>query len=215
MLLMQMPLVGWNTDNTFDLPGGLVTIGKRSVGGHKLMFPALEGKGGSTLRFFIEPVVGGINYFIKQKPEYRDICMVGFSGGGWTTHLAAALDLRISLSIPVAGAYPLYLRDHYRGSKGDAEQILPALYEDQASWLDLYILSGYGEGRRQIQLLNQFDTCCFFGLGSKTYEAVVSDAVKKLGAGQWECVIDSSHKSHKISRWAIENVIDPALGLDG
>jgi dienelactone hydrolase len=215
VLLMQMPLVGWNTDNTFDLPGGMVTIGGRSVGGHNQMFPALEGKGGSTLRFFIEPVVAGINYFLRQQPKCRDICMVGLSGGGWTTHVAAALDSRIKLSIPVAGAYPLYLQEHYPGSKGDTEQILPALYQDRASWLDLYILSGYGKGRRQIQVLNQFDTCCFFGIGSQTYEAVVSDAVKKLGAGQWECVIDSSHQSHKISKWAVENVIDPALGAGG
>ena len=211
VLLMQMPLVGWNKDGTFDLPGGSETIKQRGTGGHNQMVSELEGKGGSSLRFFIEPVVSGINYFIKQKPKHRDICMIGLSGGGWTTHLAAALDSRIGLSIPVAGAYPLYLRDHYPGSRGDAEQVMPALYKDRATWLDLYILSGYGEGRRQIQLLNQFDTCCFFGLGSQSYEKVVGDAVKSLHRGQWECVIDSTHKSHKISEWAIEKIIAPAL----
>ena len=211
VLLMQMPLVGWNKDNTFDLPNGLVTIDRFGTAGHNQIVSKLEGKGGSSLRFFIEPVVIGINYFIRQHPKYRDICMIGLSGGGWTTHVAAAVDPRINLSIPVAGATPLYLRDHYPGSKGDQEQILPALYKDKASWMDLYILAAYGKGRRQIQLLNQFDTCCFYGIGFRTYETVVGDAVKKLRAGQWECVMDSSHKSHKISEWAIENVIDPAL----
>jgi len=211
VLLMQMPLVGWNKGGVFELPKGSGKIDQRGTGGHNQMVLALEGKGGSSLRFFIEPVVSGINYFIKQEPKYRDICMIGLSGGGWTTHLAAALDPRIGLSIPVAGAYPLYLRDYYPGSKGDAEQVLPALYEDRASWLDLYILAGHGEGRRQIQLLNQFDTCCFFGLGSKTYDTVVGNAVKSLRAGRWECVIDSTHKSHQISKWAIKKIIDPAL----
>lgn len=211
VLLMQMPLVGWNTDNTFKTPGGLVTISKRGTSGHNQMVSALEGRGGSSLRFFIEPVVMGINYFIRQYPAYGDISMIGLSGGGWTTQIAAAIDDRIKLSIPVAGSTPLYVRPHYPGSTGDKEQILPALYKDRASWLDLYILGGYGKARRQIQLFNQFDTCCFYGIGYKTYADKVSAAVKRLGQGQWTCKLDSSHRKHKISEWAIKTIIDPAL----
>ena len=213
VLLMQMPLVGWNTDNTFKTRRGTITIKERSVKGHNQMVKVLEGQGGSSLRFFIEPVVVGINYFIRQRPGYKDISMIGLSGGGWTTHIAAAVDRRIRLSIPVAGSWPLYLRIALRASKGDAEQILPALYKDRASWLDLYILGGYGEGRRQIQLLNQFDTCCFFGIGYTTYEGRVSASVKRLGQGQWECVLDASHRKHQISSWAMNTVIDKALAI--
>lgn len=210
VLLMQMPLTGWNTDNTFKTPKGMVTIDPRSVGGHNQMFSTLAEQGGSPLRFFIEPVIVGINYFVDLHDDCQDISMCGLSGGGWTTHLAAAIDARISLSIPVAGAYPLFLRPHYPGSTGDTEQILPALYEDRASWLDLYILAGDRSGRRQIQLLNQYDTCCFYGLGCHTYKGVVGLASANLG-GQWECVLDSTHKSHQISMWAIETAIEPAL----
>jgi len=209
--LMQMPLVGWNTENTFRTPRGEVTIAERSTGGHNRMVSALEGQGGSALRFFIEPVVAATNQFIRETPGYKDISMMGLSGGGWTTHMAAAVDTRIGLSVPVAGSYPLYLRPYYPGSIGDAEQLLPALYEERASWLDLYILGGYGEGRRQIQLLNQYDTCCFFGIGYTTYAGVVSDVVERFAEGCWECVLDSSHKSHVISDWAVKTVIEPAL----
>jgi len=209
--LMQMPLVGWNTENTFRTPNGEVTIGERSTAGHNRMVSVLEGQGGSALRFFIEPVVAVINYFIRETRDREDISMMGLSGGGWTTHVAAAVDTRIKLSVPVAGSYPLYLRPYYPGSIGDAEQLIPALYEERASWLDLYILGGYGEGRRQIQLLNQYDTCCFYGIGHTTYAGVVSDVVERLGEGSWECVLDSSHKSHVISDWAVRTVIDPVL----
>jgi hypothetical protein len=210
VLLMQMPLTGWNTSNTFKIPKGVVTIDQRSVGGHNQMFSILAGQGGSPLRFFIEPVIVGINHFIDLHNDFQDISMCGLSGGGWTTHVAAAIDSRISLSIPVAGAYPLFLRPYYPGSTGDTEQILPALYKDRASWLDLYILAGDLPGRRQIQLLNKYDTCCFYGVGCHTYKDIVGFASTNLG-GQWECVLDSTHKAHQISMWAIETVIEPAL----
>ena len=135
VLLMQMPLVGWNTDKTFKISEKTITVHN-----HNQLIATLEGRGGSSLRFFIEPVVVGINYFIDQNPDYQDVSMIGYSGGGWTVNIAAALDHRIRLSVPVAGSYPLYLRPYYPGSTGDAEQILPALYEERASWLDLYIL---------------------------------------------------------------------------
>ncbi len=206
--LMQMPFVGWNVQRTFALPEGTITAAT-----HNELMETLEGRGGGAQRFFLEPVVAVTNYFIAQCPGYRDISMIGLSGGGWTTHMSAALDPRIRLSIPIAGAYPLYLRDIYTGSRGDLEQIFPALYEERASWLDLFILGGCGVGRRQIQLLNQFDTCCFYGIAYTTYAEVVSRATAALD-GHWGVALDASHRSHIISPWALEEVIAPALGVD-
>lgn len=79
-----------------------------------------------VFRFFIEPVVRAINYATqvslralqntiapcllfcvrRQTLGYKHVVMMGLSGGGWTTTLAAALDHRISLSTPVAGSIP-------------------------------------------------------------------------------------------------------------
>ncbi len=204
--LMQMPYYGWNQQRTFTLPEGAVTL----AGDHNELMETLEGRGGSALRFFLEPVVAVTNCFAAQHPDARDISMIGLSGGGWTTHLAAALDPRIRLSVPAAGAYPLYLRDLYPGSRGDLEQFIPALYEERASWLDLFILGGAGAGRRQIQLLNQFDSCCFYGIAYTTYADVVARAAAALG-GRWAAVLDASHRAHLISPWALETVIVPAL----
>jgi PhoPQ-activated pathogenicity-related protein len=38
--------------------------------------------------------------------KYKHIVMAGLSGGGWTTTIAAAIDPRIQLSIPIAGSIP-------------------------------------------------------------------------------------------------------------
>ena len=166
----------------------------------------------NPLLVFIEPVITGINYFLKEHPDCRDVSMVGLSGGGWTTQIAAALDERIMLSLGVAGSYPLFLRRLYPGAEGDAEQEWPALFVHCASWLDLYVLGGYDPDRRAIQLLNQYDPY-FYGKGYQAYEDLVSRTVQRLGQGRWECVVDSTHKGHIISPWAIREVVAPALGL--
>jgi hypothetical protein len=208
VLAVQMPLHGWNRQTSFQLPSGAVTATN-----HDEIVNALEGKGGSALRFFVEPVVQGINHFLRIKPASSDVSMVGLSGGGWTTVLAAAVDPRIKLSISVSGSMPIYARRFYPGSIGDAEQMLPALYRDRASYLDLYALDACGEGRRHIQIGNQYDSCCFYGVSHSTWTANVKKAVAATGAGRYDFYLDSTHRQHQISSHAVEKAIDPALGI--
>ena len=68
-------------------------------------FEQWEAKGVKTMRFFLEPVILTINLALRS--GYTRVVMMGKSGGGWTTTLAAALDPRISFSAPVAGSIPL------------------------------------------------------------------------------------------------------------
>ncbi|MCC6125355.1 MAG: PEP-CTERM sorting domain-containing protein [Pirellulales bacterium] len=214
VLSMEMPLMGWNTQTSFNLPSGTVNLTS-----HNAMVSTLENQpGGSSLRFFLEPVVQGINKFIQTTPNYNDISMFGLSGGGWTTTLAPAVDSRIKLSVPVAGSLPLSYRDAYAAAQGsgyndDAEQDLPAMYVNRAGYMDLYALSGYGAGRKQIQLNIQYDNCCFYGVSSQTYANNVKNAVASTGAGSWDFYLDTSVNSHQVSTNAIYNVIDPALGI--
>ena len=49
------------------------------------------------LRLFLEPTIVSLNYLLKQN-KYKNVNMVGLSGGGWTTNLIAAVDTRIKLS---------------------------------------------------------------------------------------------------------------------
>ena len=118
---------------------------------------------GSPMKFFLEPIAVSLNY-LKTKyssdkfPRYQEFDMTGLSGGGWTTTVYSAIDPTIKFSFPVAGSIPLYLRSG--GSVGDLEQTLDAFYRI-AGYPDLYVMGSYGSGRKQVQILNRHDDCCF------------------------------------------------------
>lgn len=207
-LTFWMPLFGENSTIAYRVPG----YGPVTLTSHDHMSQVLENERGSFIRFFIEPVVVGINH-VKAAYAYHDVNMIGISGGGWTTHLVAALDMRVGLSFPVAGSLPLYLRSGPcpNGSAGDAEQEWGPLYEDTASWLDLYVLGGYGQEREQVHVLNKYDNVCFYGINYLTYEDYVTAAVENLGAGGYHVHLDTTHADHKISDVVIEDVIGPLI----
>ena len=176
---------------------------------------------GSPLKFFLEPTLASINYMQKNYPQYRDFSMTGLSGGGWTTTLYAAIDPRIKLSIPVAGSLPLYLC--HEGYGHDVEQRLDSFYK-MAGYPDLYLLGAYGEGRKQIQVLNRRDDCCFgenqhdrrltgmpFEPSVREYESLVKKSLAKLGPGSFRVVIDEKATRHQISENALSSVILPSL----
>ena len=161
--------------------------------------------GGSALKFFLEPVIVSLN---ALKPKYKEIHMVGLSGGGWTTTLLAAVEPAIRASFPVAGSIPLYLRTG--ASVGDKEQYLDEFYQ-LAGYQDLYFLGAHGKGRKQIQILNRKDNCCFgeaqhkgndYEPAMRVYERRVQQA---LGAsGSFRLVIDDDAPKHMISPQAVE-----------
>lgn len=165
---------------------------------------------GSPLKFFLEPVAISLN---ALQPKYKVIHMAGLSGGGWTTTLYAAVDTRIRTSFPVAGTIPLYLRSS--GSIGDKEQYLDEFYRI-AGYPDLYFLGS--AGRKQIQILNRKDDCCFgeaqhsvahtgfeYEAAMRVYEKSVQEA---LGAkGRFRVDIDNSAPRHMISPQAVETML--------
>ena len=130
------------------------------------------------MRYFFEPAVQAMNYW-DGNFTFRDYNMVGLSGGGWTTSILPALDARIKFSIPVAGSWPGII---FLGSLACAEGICgdgcTTLDCGEQNWtdlfavagyIDLYIMASYGPNRRQFQILNYNDDCCFgntFFLGS-------------------------------------------------
>ena len=173
-------------------------------------YPATYG-----LRFFLDPTIVSLNYLLQQN-DYSQVHMVGLSGGGWTTNLIAAIDERIKFSFNIAGSMPLYYR--YAGSIGDVEQYLPEFYRDIAGYPDLYILGALGDGRKQIQVLNRMDDCCFgeaqhdperdYLTDIRTFEGSVKDRLTYLGAeGQYYLEIDEAAPNHQISKETLQNVI--------
>jgi hypothetical protein len=187
------------------------------TGAHQLLFD-LDPKvnlrpfgGGNPLIYFLDPVRRSLNYVLSQPQfAYTQIYMAGLSGGGWTTTLYAALDTRITTSVPVAGSEPFYMR-----LPSDAEQENnPAAGNDffhfssngtpiVTGYKDLYLLGSYGSGRRQAQVLNRDDDCCFgqneyIGASGpwdqvvRAYELEVRQRLGTLGAGAFRVEINEA-----------------------
>lgn len=173
-------------------------------------FAWLESDDFSPLRLFLEPVIVAINQGLAD--GYTAPAVIGLSGGGWTVTVAAALDSRIRASYPVAGSLPFHLVVRAPNSVQDWEQSEADIYR-HADYLDLYVLGAAGEGRRQIQILNQFDSCCFRGIGARGYGPAVAEAARRLG-GRYDLVILPEH-DHRLSPEAMEIILEDLAGAAG
>lgn len=201
VMAFSMPLLGMNNQPVVNLE----RFGKFHLVKHDHL-KLLK----SPIRFFIEPIVVAINYGTRLK--YDEVDMIGISGGGWTTTVCAAIDIRIRHSYPVAGTLPFYLRSNSQRDWGDYEQNLPDLY-NIANYLELYILGSFGDGRKQVQILNKYDSCCFAGIKYRTYENTMKEVVRSLGKGEFEIFLDETHSDHKISEETLKVVFENE-GLD-
>lgn len=191
-----MPLYGPNSRPLLDLP----RIGRFRLTSHndmRLLAPA----SGQPLKYFYEPAIRAVNHLAAR---YRRIAIIGYSGGGRTALLAAALDPRIRDSFVIASFYPFYLM---QGSRlGDYDESDPALYR-LATHLELMVLAASGEGRRSVQILNRYDPCCFAGRRAETYAPAVRRAVQALGPGDFTAIADETGREHDISPWAMDLVM--------
>lgn len=204
VVALAMPLLGGNSQPWVDL---------RRHGQFRLQhhdcFPMLDHEFGvHSVRFFVEPVIACVNHLCQM--GVRSIAMLGSSGGGWTTTLCAALEDRISHSFPVAGTLPFSQRRSHEMS--DYENHLPELYE-LANYPELYVMGACGAERRQLQILNKFDTVAWEGERGKCYEEVVRDALRRLGTGSFEVMIDDSWVGHGISALALRRIREELHGL--
>ncbi|MGY8913732.1 MAG: PhoPQ-activated protein PqaA family protein [Flavobacteriales bacterium] len=191
----SMPLKGRNNRPVVEIP----KIGKIQLSNHE-EFKYLD----HPLQYFIAPVITMLNYADGKK--FKDITMVGVSGGGWTTTLAAAMDTRIRASFPVAGTSPMFLRYQEQSRNyGDFEQTFPEVYT-KINYLDLYILGATGENRSQTQILNKYDPCCYGGDGYLQYDTFISNLVKKFENGRFQVLSDTTHTEHKISEWSLNQI---------
>lgn len=193
-------------------------------GPHEPLFATMYGDA-TAYRFFFEPVAVALNYLERNAARdgfrpYSHFHMVGFSGGGWTTTVYAALDPRIRVSVSVAGSMPLHLRAG--GSTGDIEQYDPVFYS-LAGYPALYVMGALGKSRRQIQVVNRGDSCCFgelqheggdYDTDVRRYEQSVRSALKALGAPEdaFSVRIDEVVKQgHALSWRTIEQIVLPTL----
>ena len=200
-LLVQEALRRGNTVLLVPMPDGAVR-GHDMLGAHaSAVF--------SPLVYFLDPGVIALNTYLAGNPQPARVVAMGISGGGWATTLLAALDKRIRSSFSVAGSLPLAVRHKDRSDFGDWEQRLPGLTYDgsaQLEYLDLYLM-GASDGRTQVQINNEFDSCCFAGRRHESY----APALTEINA-RWTFYLDSSHRDHTVGTFARSSIIGPVLG---
>lgn len=198
VLAFSMPLLGMNNQPIVD-----TEFGKIKLVSHEY-FRFIESQNFSPLKFYFEPLSSSLNY-IENNFNFTNFYMIGISGGGWTTTVYSAIDERISKSFSIAGSIPLSLRINVN-DLGDYEQTLPNFYKI-ANYLDLYILSSYGDNRKHVQIFNEYDPCCFSGNLFKNYENQITIIVSQLGKGSFQIYLDDTHYEHKISENALDIII--------
>lgn len=206
VMAFAMPLLGENNHPVINIPraGNVQLPGYLHF--HVYYIEDLIEQG-TALKLFIEPVIVGLNY--AETLGFDDFAMIGISGGGWTTHVAAAVDTRLVRSYPVAGSQPEFVRFEGRYIATDLlayVQLLPGVYPE-INWLEMYILGAYGEGRKEMMVINQYDSCCFGGLRYLSWYDTVLARMERLGAGAFEVFLDDTHQEHIISPTALEAVI--------
>ena len=196
VIAFSMPLLGMNSQPVVDIP----QFGKIKIQSHN-QFELLETETFTPIKFFVEPIILTINY-LENNYDFNSYHMVGISGGGWTTTLAAAIDDRISQSFSVAGSYPMFLRSDTKNF-GDYEQHNLELYKI-ANYLDLYVLASVGDDRKFIQIFNMHDPCCFGGTAFEEYEDDIIATVKTFDNGYFKVYLDDTHREHEISDHSLE-----------
>lgn len=123
-----------------------------------------------------------INYLESENLD--QVYMIGLSGGGWTTSVVTARDQRIIKGYSVAGDAP---RDLIDLTEVDAEYFL---IDDYRS---LYEIAG----ERLFHIYNYYDPCCNHGIE---------------GDVGYEYLTDNTHKSHMISEWVLDFIIEDIKG---
>jgi hypothetical protein len=139
------------------------------------------------LRPFLAPVAITLNTLARR---YRSIDMAGFSGGGWTTVVAAAIDKRIRRSYSIAGTWPGYLM-RYAGRRGDLEFEYPPMLR-AATYLDMYALAN-----RQLAIWIERDKI-FPGTAFRSFVP----AVRRVNPG-FRARLDITIGYHGVSLWAL------------
>ena len=198
VLAMTMPLVGMNNQPIVGIDG----FGEMKLISHD-QFNLLEKNKFNPMKLFTNPIQVNLNYLDKEY-DFKRYSIIGLSGGGWIGLVYSAIDDRISDSFSIASSLPFYLRVDAR-DVGDYEQTNVNLYKI-TNYLELYVLAGYGDDRKHIQIFNKNDPCCYSGIGYESYEFFIKDKLVELGKGSFQILIDDTHNEHKISDTMLEYI---------
>ncbi len=161
---------------------------------------------------FFTPLIASLNQL--NRASYLAIYMCGLSGGGWATSVYPAMDSSISVSVPVAGSWPLALRSFFNVG-GDSEQFYTPVFSGLLDYHELYTLSCLAPARKMLQINNRYDGCCFDGSVAHIFYAdSVQKALQGTG-GQFAFYLDESGTRHAITARAMQVIATFIAGEQG
>ena len=168
-------------------------------------FQFLETNDFSPIKYFVEPIFTTLNY-VNNDYSFSKIHFIGISGGGWTGILYSSIDDRILNTFSTAGSLPIFLRSDVKDI-GDYEQTNFKLLSI-ANYLEMYVMSSYGENRKTILIYNEFDPCCFAGKSSLLFEESIQNKLNLLGNGFFDIIIDEGSNKHEISNNSLNEILE-------
>jgi hypothetical protein len=203
--------------------------------GHIALFASY---GTTAMQYFLEPAIQAMNYWDARK-SFSRYDYVGLSGGGWTGVVLAAVDPRITVSVLVSGSMPGVefccwanpSGNQQDNSDGGSEGSSTPFYT-VAGYLDQYLMGAFGTNRREVQVLNAGDDCCFGpAQWTPTYAAshggvdwwsylvsywsTLAAAQPSMTPSRYVLLIDRTSTTHQISAWSqgiAMNVLANATG---
>ena len=201
VLAFSMPLQGKNNQPTVDIENvGVIRLEEHNN------FHLLDSEDFSSIKFFMNPIVINMNY-LEENFDFKNYHMIGISGGAWATTLYSAIDERIEKSFPTGGPLPRFLIINVPGHSYEYERDVSELY-DIANYLELFILGSYGDERKQLKILNKYDSCCYYGISYQIFENTVKEKMFQLDNGSFDIFLDDTHREHKISEDALSLILE-------
>jgi len=176
-LSMSMTGLGTNEGN-FVYPSryGQITLNKNMAKEHKnyAFFYDKNNPNLDPLTLFIAPHFTIIK---SLSSDYKDISIMGISGGGWYTVWLSALIPEIKFSLSYAGSLPIEYRK-FEGISGDWEQQGSQIYNYVSYW-ELYKLMTIDDSskinRQAILIYNDEDNCCFYNPYAQHFKSILDE----------------------------------------
>lgn len=166
------------------------------------------------LDYLLGPTIAVLDYLDATRPSDH-IAMLGLSGGGWVTTLAAAKDDRIEKAYSVAGIVPHWLAENapaVNGDPGDWEQRIKRKWHSYASVYDLFA-AACTPSRRFVWMLNNNDpTLGKYTAASATFDRIetyVKNLVASEGDFDMEVYTNSNHSINNAARDFVHTDIAP------
>ena len=144
---------------------------------------------------------------VKENNQYRNISMLGFSGGGWTTLVSSAINKDINYSFVFSGPKPLIYKNP---NKYDCYELSHKDFTSLVNYFDLYIMSAYGNKSGLFEGVNINEKNDY---SHQSYFYPITEALNQLNSGLFQIHVDTRHVQHSISNKSLYFVHNKIIEL--